>query len=50
MQFLEWKCVNFNKDFIEICFLGSNQQYLIIGSDNGLAPARRQAIVWTNNG
>ena len=22
----------------------------IIGSDNGLAPARRQAIVWTNDG
>ena len=22
----------------------------IIGSDNGLAPARRQAIIWTNTG
>ena len=22
----------------------------IIGSDNGLSPGRRQAIVWTNNG
>ena len=23
---------------------------LSIGSDNGLAPSRRQAIVWTNDG
>ena len=23
---------------------------LFIGSDNGLAPARRQAIIWTNDG
>ena len=22
----------------------------IIGSDNGLSPGRRQAIIWTNNG
>ena len=22
----------------------------ILGSDNGLAPARRQAIIWTNDG
>ena len=22
----------------------------IIGSDNGLAPSRRQAIIWTNDG
>ena len=26
------------------------QQYSNIGSDNGLAPTRRQAIVWTNAG
>ena len=25
-------------------------QYSIVGSDNGLAPARRQAIIWTNSG
>ena len=31
-------------------FLGSNQQYYSIGSDNGLAPSRRQAIIWTNVG
>ena len=29
---------------------GSNYQYSSIGSDNGLAPARRQAIIWTNDG
>ena len=29
---------------------GSNQQYLNIGSGNGLAPSRRQAIIWTSDG
>ena len=24
--------------------------YAIIGSDNGLSPGRRQAIIWTNTG
>ena len=24
--------------------------YAIIGSDNGLSPGRRQAIIWTNAG
>ena len=28
----------------------SNEPYFSIGSDNGLAPARRQAIIWTNYG
>ena len=27
-----------------------NQQYCSIGSDNGSAPTRRQAIIWTNGG
>ena len=27
----------------------SNKQYSSIGSDNGLAPTRRQAIIWTND-
>ena len=26
------------------------EQYSSIGSDNGLGPARRQAIIWTNAG
>ena len=34
----------------DICSLGSNQQYSIIGSDDGLAPSRWQAIIWTNDG
>ena len=43
MHFLEWKRKNFDEDFT-----GSNQQYSSSGSDNGLAPLRRQAIIWTN--
>ena len=42
--------MNFDKDFTEVCFSGSNQQYSGIGLDNGLAPVRRQAIIWTNDG
>ena len=30
--------------------LVSKWQYVIIGSDNGSAPNRRQAIIWTNGG
>ena len=29
---------------------GSNEHYASIGSDNGLVPNRRQAIIWTNDG
>ena len=32
-----------------MCCFGSNQQYVFIGSDNGMAPNRRQAIIWTND-
>ena len=28
----------------------SNEQVSSIGSDDGLAPVRRQAIIWTNDG
>ena len=31
-------------------FRGSNWQYGSISSDNSLAPNRRQAIIWTNDG
>ena len=27
----------------------SKQQYSSIGSDNGLVPTRREAIIWTND-
>ena len=41
-----------NEKFIlllaEVCSYGSNWQQVSIGSGNGLAPNRRQAIIWTN--
>ena len=49
MHFLEWKCINIDNDFTEVCSQGSIQQYSSICSDNGLAPSRRQAIIWTND-
>ena len=42
--------INFDYDFIEVCYQRSNQQYSSIGSDNGLSLGRRQAIIWTNAG
>ena len=50
MRFLELKCINFEYDFLEICSQLSNQQYSSIWSDNGMAPVRRQAIIWNNDG
>ena len=50
MHFLQWKGLNYERNFIEVCSLGSNWQCAIIGSDNGLALKRHQAIIWTNNG
>ena len=50
MHFHEWKCVNFYYDFTEVCSWGSNKQYSSRGSDNGLAPTRWQAIIWTSDG
>ena len=50
MHFLEWNCINFDEVFTEVYSQESNQQYSSIGSDNGLAPAKRQAIVWTKGG
>ena len=47
MHFLKRKCMNFDWNSIEICPHGSSWQHFSIGSDNGLAPARRQAIIWT---
>ena len=41
--------MNFAQDLTEICSQGSkNLQYCSTGSDNGLAPTRRQDIIWTN--
>ena len=30
--------------------LRSHKQNFIIGSDNDMAPTKRQAIIWTNDG
>ena len=50
MHLLEWKYMNFDKDFTEVCSQYSNWQWTSTGSDNGLAPARRHAIIWINVG
>ena len=42
--------INFDQNFTKVCSLVSNQQYSSIGSDNGLVPPRRQAIIWTKDG
>ena len=38
----------FKLNLIEVCSKGSNWQLFWMGSDNGLVPNRRQAIIWTN--
>ena len=35
---------------LENVFLNSNLRYVIIASDNGLAPIRHQAVIWTSDG
>ena len=44
------KTFEFWKNFTEIYSAVSYSQHGNIGSDNDLAPARRHAIVWTNDG
>ena len=39
-----------HSNFMETCSQVSNWQYISIGSGNGLAPNRRQAIIWTDVG
>ena len=50
MTFSEWKGMNFAK--ISLKFFPEVQINSIpsLGSDNGLTAARRQAIIWTNDG
>ena len=50
MHFLEWNLLNFKYNFTEIWSLGFSWQYGIIGSDNGLAPVRRQDIILASHG
>ena len=50
VHFLEWNVwipIEISLKFVP---KGPNKQYANIGSDNGLAPIRRQAIIWTNDG
>ena len=48
VHFLECKLLNFKSNFTEIWSLLSNWRYDSIGSDNGLVPNRRRAIIWSN--
>ena len=47
---LDENCCYFDLNLTEVCLSGFNKQYAIIGSANGLAPMRQQAINWTNYG
>ena len=40
----------FDSNISDIYFKGSNKQQISIGSDRGLAPAKRQANFWTHDG
>ena len=42
-HFNEWKVLDFDNNFTEVCSWWSNWQYSSIGLDNGLAPNGRQA-------
>ena len=48
MHFCAWKVSYFDHNFTEVYSWGTNWQQPSIGLDNGLAPNRRQAIIWTN--
>ena len=50
VHFLAWKCINFDKYFIDVCSQRSNKHYSSIGSDNGLTPISRQAFILINDG
>ena len=44
-DFLQWKLFYFDTNFTSMCSQGS-----IIGSNNGLAPNRWLAVIWTDDG
>ena len=50
MLFLEWKMDELRLRFHWSLFLSAQLTHTSIGSDNGLAPTRRQAIIWTSGG
>ena len=49
-----FKCILLNENFLILDKISlkyvPNWQYSIIGSNNGLVPSRRQAIIWTSDG
>ena len=49
-HFHELKYLKLDYNLTEVGSQGSIWQYSSIGSGNGLAPTRRQAIIWTNDG
>ena len=51
MYLFDWKCINFNNNFNEVCSLESNYEYshTSIGSVNGLVLTRRHDDIWTNS-
>ena len=47
------KCIFLNENcciLSQLTLEWSNQQYVIIGADNGVVSNGRQAIIWTNDG
>ena len=48
MHLLKWKHFSFKQNFTEVWSLVFKWQYESINSDDGLAPNRRQAIMWNN--
>ena len=49
MNFLfGWKLIYFDLNFNEIRSWGSSWQQISTGSNNGLAPNKRHALIWTN--
>ena len=50
LHFLERKLLHFNAHFAEICSRESDYRYATTGSDNGLAPDRRQVNIRINAG
>ena len=48
MEMFKFRLLLFFFFFAEVCSYVSNWQLVSIGSGNGLAPIRWQAIIWTN--
>ena len=47
---IEWKILDFNFNFTEVCHYEYINRYANIDWVNGLAPIRQQSIIWTNCG